>query len=478
MKLHEVDIEARDPAELGAIMGEARAARFRATAETAHAGLAGRTIVNVNSTAIGGGVAEMLQTLLAGARGVGIDARWVVIEGNPGFFDVTKRIHNHLYGFAGDGGELGARERAVYEEALAANVEGLLDIVRPGDIVVLHDPQPAGLAAAARDAGATVVWRCHVGVDTPGERSRIAWDFLRPYLADLDGYVFTRRDFAPPWMDPSRTRAIAPSIDPFSSKNRHLSQREVLSVLQHSGVVGGDVGAPLRFTRRDGSSGVVERRADIIQSGPAPEPGTPLVVQISRWDRMKDMAGVLAGFAQHVDGTRDAHLLLAGPGVAGVADDPEAAQVFEDCERRWRALHPSMRSRVHLACLPMHDSDENALIVNALQRHAAVVVQKSLAEGFGLTVVEAMWKARPIVASAIGGIVDQITDGEQGLLIRDPEDLAEFGSATRRLLEDRALAERVAARARERAFADFLPDRHLAQWAHLLMDVAGRREPS
>jgi trehalose synthase len=183
------------------------------------------------------------------------------------------------------------------------------------------------------------------------------------------------------------------------------------------------------------------------------------------------MQGVMDGFAEHVDPSLGAHLLLAGPAVTGVADDPEAAEVLEECTERWRALPHAARGRIHLACTPMADPDEAAAIVNALQRHAAVVVQKSIAEGFGLTVAEAMWKARPIVASAVGGIVDQIVSGAHGLLVTDPRDLVSFGTAVETLLRERTEAARLGANARARANAEFLGDRHLEQYGRLLAQL-------
>jgi trehalose synthase len=164
--------------------------------------------------------------------------------------------------------------------------------------------------------------------------------------------------------------------------------------------------------------------------------------------------------------------VLAGPAVTSVADDPEAALVYNDCVARWRSLPHAARGRVHLACMPMADPDEAAAMVNALQRHAAVVVQKSLHEGFGLTVTEAMWKARPIVASAVGGIQDQIVDGEHGLLVADPRDLGAFGAALRRLLDDPPLAARLGTSARQRARDEFLGLRHLREYARLIERVA------
>ena len=187
---------------------------------------------------------------------------------------------------------------------------------------------------------------------------------------------------------------------------------------------------------------------------------------------MKDMAGVMTGFVQHVDLSLDAHLLLCGPVVTGVADDPEAADVLDECTDLWRALPHAARSRVHLACIPMADPDENAAIVNAIQRHASVVAQKSLAEGFGLTVAEAMWKQKPVVASAVGGIVDQIEDGVHGLLVDDPSDLRAFGAAVESLLREGAHAERLAQNARQRVLDEFLGDRHLERYGLLFEQLA------
>ncbi|HEX6312928.1 MAG TPA: glycosyltransferase, partial [Acidimicrobiia bacterium] len=280
-----------------------------------------------------------------------------------------------------------------------------------------------------------------------------------------------RREFAPGWADPAHVHAIAPSIDPFSTKNCDLSPDDTARILRYVGLVSdGREAEPVGFVRRDGSPGRVEYHADILQTGPPPPGDAPLVVQVSRWDRMKDMPGVMMGFAEHID---EAHLVLAGPVVTGVTDDPEGGQVLEECIQVWRGLPHAVRSRVHLACIPMHDPDENATIVNALQRHAAIVTQKSVAEGFGLTVVEAMWKARPIVASAVGGISEQIVDGKQGLLLDDPTDLAGFGQALGRLLDDPALAAELGTNARRRVIDEFLGDRHLEQWATLFAHIEG-----
>ncbi|HEU5263857.1 MAG TPA: glycosyltransferase [Gaiellaceae bacterium] len=470
LQLEEVGVEPLDAARFEPLVGTDRIAHFERVAEETRERLAGRAVVNVNSTAVGGGVAEMLQTLLAYARGAGVDARWLVIRGDPEFFAVTKRIHNGLYGGPGDGRALGPHERAHYEAVERTNAEALLELLPADAIVLLHDPQTAGLAPALRRAGRIVLWRCHVGLDEPNEWSERAWDFLHPYLdAVVDGYVFSRADFAPPWIDPATTFVIPPSIDPFSAKNEPMSARSVRLALGYTGLVEGAGDPPVvPFTRRDGSRGRISRRSDVIQLGPPPPAEAPLIVQASRWDAMKDMAGVMEGFAHCVDPALGAHLVLAGPAVTGVADDPEAAVVYTDCIDRWRALPHEVRTRVHLACTPMADPDEAAAIVNALQRHASVVVQKSIAEGFGLTVAEAMWKARPVVASAVGGIVDQIDHGEHGLLLDDPHDLETFGASVEKLIRDPSGASRLGRNAHERAIRELLGDTHLALYARLL----------
>ena len=473
-KLHEVDVQAIDAAKLEPLIGAERMAQFEQAAEVAREALAGSSVLNVNSTGAGGGVAEMLQTLLSYARGAGLDARWLVIEGDPDFFAITKRIHNGLYGSAGDGGQLGAAERSHYERIQRRNADELLALIRPGDVVVIHDPQPAGLVAAAKSAGARVVWRCHVGLDRPNEWSERSWEFLRPYLVEAEAIVVSRVAFAPPWADPAQVHVIQPSIDPFSAKNEALSLRNAWLALSYVGLLDGAIETPpaVSFARRDGSPGRINRRVDVVQTGPPAPADVPLVVQISRWDRMKDMAGVMTGFVEHVDPALGAHLLLCGPVVTGVADDPEAAEVLDECTALWRQLPHAARSRVHLACIPMADPDENAAIVNAIQRHASVVAQKSLAEGFGLTVAEALWKRKPVVASAVGGIVDQIEDGTHGLLVHDPADLVAFGGAVESLLRDREDAARLGENGRQRVIDEFLGDRHLEQYGALFEQLS------
>jgi trehalose synthase len=408
--------------------------------------LAGRTVWNVNSTARGGGVAEMLHSLLGYARGAGVDARWVTLGGDRSFFEVTKRLHNRLHGSTGDGGPLGEAERASYEASLSDYASALLELVGSEDLVILHDPQTAGLIPLLRESGARIAWRSHVGYDGPSELALEAWRFLLPYTQQADVCIFSRPGYAWGGLAPERLAFIHPSIDVFSVKNQELDADTVRAIL--------------------GAGGSVERRVALVEEARLQEQ-TPLVLQVSRWDRLKDPLGVLEGFVCHVLDDSQAHLMLAGPATDGVADDPEGPEVLEEVKRAWSQLEPAARARVHLACIPMDDPDENAAIVNALQRHASVVCQKSVAEGFGLTVAEAMWKSRPVVATSVGGIQDQIVHGESGLLIGDPHDLPAFGGAVSSLLERSDDAARIGAEAHSRARERFLGPEHLLEYLAL-----------
>jgi trehalose synthase len=445
--MHEVPIAPRSNDALEALVDEDDIRRYRGLEQLVGQRLRGHQLWHVNSTAEGGGVAELLASCLGYLSGAAIDTRWLVMEADPSFFDISKRIHNRLHGDLGDGGSLGDRERRQYERTAARNLELALEHIDRGDLVVVHDPQPMAMVPGLAAAGATVIWTCHVGVDVPNEVCRSAWDFLRPYAEGASALTFTRRAYVWEGLDAWKVSLTPPCIDGLSIKNRDLELGQREAILGASGVVApGMAGRPV-FTRPDGAEARVVHEADITEAAPVPA-GAPLVLQVSRWDRLKDPRGVLAGFAQAVE-EPDAHLMLAGPAPSGVADDPEAADVFADITDEWEALRPDLRRRVHLANLPTTDVDENAAIVNALQRRADVIVQKSLAEGFGLTVTEAMWKERPVVASGVGGIQDQIEHGVHGLLV-DPRDLTAFGNAVESLLRDPTAAHELGVAAPER----------------------------
>jgi trehalose synthase len=430
-------------------------------AQRAREALAGRVLWCVNSTANGGGVAEMLRSLLAYTRGAGVDCRWVVVDGEPDFFALTKRLHNCLHSAPGAVAPTEG-DRAVYERVTSAAAHEMTALVAPGDVVILHDPQTAGLAPELRDRGIGTAWRCHVGVDVPTDVARAAWAFLRPYVEVADVYVFSRTGYFWEGLDGDRSLVIPPSIDAFSVKNQSLAPGAAEAILATADILEDGDRRLATFTRQDGTPARVDHVAQVWQEQRVPR-GAPIVTQVSRWDRLKDPLGVMHGFAARAAGAPDAHMVLAGPATSAVADDPEGAEVLEEVAAAWESLPGDVRGRVHLAALPMEDAEENAAIVNALQSRANVVVQKSIAEGFGLTVSEAMWKGRAVVASRIGGIQDQIVDGESGVLV-DPLDLEAYGAAVVALLNDEQRAAQLGAAARERVRAAFLGPRHLAQW--------------
>jgi trehalose synthase len=462
-------------ARLEALLAPDRAERLHRYAVHAQKVLGQRVVWNINATAQGGGVAEMLESLIAYARGARVDTRWLTLSAGREFFTITKRMHNLLHGNPGDGGELGDGERAHYDEVLTDNLEQLRGLVRPGDIVLLHDPQTAGLVQGVRDLGAHAIWRCHIGRDTPNALTDRGWNFLRDFLEPADAFIFSRRDYPPGWVPSDRVWIIPPSLDPFTAKNEPMQPADVAATLRAAGLVETrPASGSLRFNRRDGSPGLVRERRGLLRDGGTIPGSARLVLQVSRWDRLKDMHGVLIGFAKRLPKLpQNAHLLLAGPDVDGVTDDPEGAQVLSECLAAWSDLPDPARQRVHLACLPMDDLDENAHLVNALQRHATVVVQKSLVEGFGLTVTEPMWKGRPVVASAVGGIQDQIEDGVSGILLPDPYDYDGFGEHVSQLLHDEQRSARLGAAAHARVQDRFLGDRHLIQYVDLFESLLG-----
>ena len=400
--------------------------------EHARALLGGRTLWSVSSTARGGGIAEMQRTLWPYWRDAGLDARWLVLEGTPAFFSLTKRLHNLLHGSAVT--HPGIRDHELFARVGRAASAHAVDLVAPGDIVILHDPQTAALVAPLKRAGAVVVWRCHVGADRSSGAVEAAWQFLLPYIEEADAFIFTRRAFVPPTLDPRRVGLLTPAIDPCSYKNGTLEAGRARAILERAGLAAG---------------------------------AGPLVLALARWDRLKDPVGIIRAFALHVEDRR-ASLVVAGPAIEAVADDPEAGRVIAEAREAWRRLPASRRDRIRLAALPMDDLRTNSLIVNALQRHASVIVKKSLQEGFGLGITEGMWKAKPVVATRVGGHRDQVMHGQTGLLVDDPLDLRAFAAAIDRLLDDPALAFELGSAARERVRARYLADRHFVSWVRVL----------
>ena len=252
--VHAVQVPRRPVSRLEPVIGTQRYEQLTRTAGQVRPVLGGRTIWNINSTAAGGGVAEMLQVLVGYVQDLGISIGWLVITGDAGFFAITKRLHNQIHGSL-SGAPLGAAEASHYAQMLAANAVELAAWVRPGDVVLLHDPQTAALAAPLARAGARVVWRCHIGVDWEDEVTRAAWEFLRPHLTAAEAYVFSRRDYIPAWIPAGKAWIIPPSIDPFSPKNQPLAADTVRAILARLGVL--DDAAPMvpaTFVRRDGDA--------------------------------------------------------------------------------------------------------------------------------------------------------------------------------------------------------------------------------
>lgn len=373
--------------------------------------LRGHRIVMVNSTATGGGVAEILHRLVPLLNELGTPTTWEVMPGDARFHEITKTIHNALHGAPA---VLSAEDREYF---LETNRRAAASLALDGDLVFVHDPQPVALAALRREPGQRWLWRCHIDL------SRADTDvlaFLRPHIERHDAAVFSHASFVPPLARPAFL--AAPSIDPLAEKNRDLDEDEIDRCV-----------APLDLPR-----------------------DTPLVTQVSRFDRLKDPLGVLAAFAL-ARRREPAHLVLAG---GAADDDPEGAAVL--AETRERA---APRRDVTILDLP----PDAHLVINALQRRSTVVVQKSLREGFALTVSEALWKRRAVVASAVGGIPLQVIHERTGLLVRSIEGCA---LQMTRLLRDPALRRRLGREGREHVRDNFLHPRetrdYLAIFAHLL----------
>jgi trehalose synthase len=470
--MFEVAIATRDPGPLRTIGGADGREPYEGLMRRARAMLHGRTLWHVNATAEGGGVAELLNSTLGYLRGDEIETRWLVFEADAPFFEITKRIHNRLHGDLGDGGPLGDSERRHYDATTARELAGISRLVRSGDVVVVHDPQPVGLVPSLRALGATVVWTCHVGQEVPNLITRSAWAFLREDVRAANAVTFTRSAYAWEGLDGTGVHVIPPCIDPFSLKNVGMEPDHVREILMATGLVAGPSSSRVVFVRADGSEAPILHGAEMTEQTPVPR-DAPLVVQVSRWDALKDPIGVMSGFAEAPE-LADAHLILAGPAPSSVADDPEAERVLRSVRRRWADLRGEARGRVHLANLSTADIEENAIIVNALQRRADVVVQKSLAEGFGLTVTEAMWKARPVVAANVGGIRDQIEDGVSGVLV-DPRYSASFAVAVADVLGDPRRAEALGIAARRRVRGRYLPPRYLGAYLELFLRLSDRR---
>src|SRR4030043_268695 len=360
----------------------------------------GKIVQIINSTFIGGGVAEILEHMVPLLNQLGVDARWDVINGSEEFFEVTKKFHNALHG---NKEKISPEDFALFSEITERNLE---EIKFYGDYLFIHDPQPVALIAKKKEVGKRWVWRCHIDVSNPDKK---VWKFLRNFVVDYDAAIFSSPNFAQRL--PIRQFLVTPSIDPLSDKNKELDSASIDSVLKKYGLTS----------------------------------DKPMIVQISRFDRLKDPLGVIEAF-EMVSKNIDCQLVLAG----GTADDdPESEEVLEEVRRRAEGNHD-----IHVLLVP----PESDIEINALQRAATIVVQKSLKEGFGLTISEALWKAKPVVASAVGGIPLQIKDKLTGLLCYSVEGAA---YDLKQLLSNPEYANRLGHNGREHVKQNFLITGHL-----------------
>jgi trehalose synthase len=386
-------------------------------------------LVHVNATATGGGVSELISGLLPHQDGAG----WAVVAGTAEFYAVTKYLHNLLHGRADPGRLDDPALLRTYRATLAPQAEWFAQRVSAGDVVVLHDPQTLGLAPRIRATGARVVWHCHIGAVVPPERGPGAvWRAFDAELGAIDAVVTTLAEFAP--ANAREVWVVPPAVDPAAPKNRELAPDEIDAVLASIGLTA------------DGTAPGVT----VVQERPLP-PDARLVLQVSRWDPLKDMPGVVRSV---VGLPSDVHVVLAGTDPADIPDDPEGRAVLAEVQALLAELSDLDRARVHLVNISLERPELNALLVNALQRRADVVLQKSLEEGFGLTVTEAMVKGRAVVASAVGGLRHQVVDGHSGLLV-DPTDIEGVRAALMRLLDDPELRRDLGERARSRALENY-----------------------
>ncbi len=364
--------------------------------------LRGVRVQNINTTAVGGGVAEILHQMIPLCRELGVDAAWDVMKGGEAFFQVTKSFHNALHGQAET---LTDEMVAIYQETTGRNLEEL-DL--SGDVVFIHDPQPAGLVQGRRD-GQRWLWRCHIDLSNPHPAF---WSYLEPFVRRFDASIFSAPQFARQLPIPQFL--VAPSIDPLSDKNKELPREKVLAALERHGI----------------------------------DPKRPVVTQVSRFDRLKDPVGVVEAY-RLVRKSQDCQLVLAG---GSADDDPEGAQVLAEVRER-AGDDPD----IHLLLLP----PDAHLEINALQRGSTIILQKSLREGFALTVSEALWKGRPVIGSAVGGIPLQIEHGVTGHLVRSVEGAAQ---SIKRLLSNPDYARELGKRGREHVRQNFLLTRHLKDY--------------
>jgi len=371
--------------------------------------LQGVSIQHINSTAVGGGVAEILTRMVPLLKELNVDARWDVIKGDEKFFVTTKKMHNALHGVPV---EISDAELAAFLEVNRSNAAEM----QFADVVFVHDPQPIALVEQRAAVGKRWIWRCHIDFSRPDPA---VWNFLRTYILSYDAAVFSAPAFARELPIPQIL--ISPSIDPLSDKNRDLTEEEIASVFNRFGI----------------------------------DRSRPVVTQISRFDFLKDPLGVIKAY-KIAKKRVDIQLVLAG---GGATDDPEGPQVMAQVQEE-----AAKDKDIFAIFLPPGSDIE----INALQRGSAVVLQKSLREGFGLTVAEAMWKSKPVIAGAVGGIPLQITHRYSGILTHSVQGT---GQAIKQLINEPEYAHSLGVNAREHIKNNFLITRHIKDYLLLFLSV-------
>jgi trehalose synthase len=460
-------------------------ADLRREAETLVPRMHGRTVWMVNSTARGGGVAEMLPKMVALLNELGLSTRWAVIGTDRAeFFEVTKRLHNLIHGEGAS--ELSRSDAELYEAVNAENANEFVKSVQPEDVVVIHDPQPLAMAGALKKRlGVRVVWRCHIGLDEHTPATRTAWSFLQPYAAACDRAVFSAPEYIPDYLA-GRSTIIHPALDPQSHKNRELSPHKLTGVLCNAELkLGGHPVLTPRFrepARRLGPDG---RFVGAATNGEIGLLYRPIVTQISRWDRLKGFAPLLEAFVRVKHRLRNprpddserhrrrleiVRLVLAGPDPATIQDDPEGLGVLDELCDAYKKLPEALQQDIAVLVLPMRSRKQNALMVNALQRCSTVVVQNSIREGFGLTATEAMWKGLAVVGTMACGLRTQIRDGIDGLVVRNASDPDEIAARIEALLRDPQRRDVLGRSAQRRVHQEFLIFTQLRRWLRTLAD--------
>ncbi len=458
---------------------------FLETTKQSVADLKGCTIWMINSTATGGGVAEMLPSQMRIMRSIGVKIEWMVIEASElAFFNLTKRIHNAIHG-SGDG-IFTDEDRAIFEKVNAQNADKAIAAIQDGDLVVIHDPQPMPLAAMIKKKrNVKTIWRCHIGLEEQNETTKGVWSFLSNYFESYDHFVFSLPSYVPDELK-NKTSIIPPAIDPLSHKNRALHTDKCISILLQSGIVNGR--EPLLYgfykhqARRvmpDGSFNSVNHNSnlDLIYR--------PTITEISRWDRLKGFKELMDAFImmkrdneasqdtssvsyKRIKATR---LILGGPDPAFVSDDPEGEEVLNELIEQYKSIDPKLQDDIAIVLLPLDNTKENALIVNALQRFSNIVVQNSIQEGFGLTATEAMWKQRPVLVSGAAGLRFQVQHDINGKINEDPTDIPRLANTLKSMLNNPKERDKWGVNGQLRVIENFTLFSQIRSWLATLAKV-------